>query len=309
LTPKEIYQKQDLKHDTQIKMHEGEIDIDTVLVKRLLAEEFPHLADMSITQVRSTGTVNAIFHLDNDLYVRLPRMEIWAENIVREWIWLPKLAPHISLKIPKPLAQGKPTNWYPYPWVIYHWIEASPYQDDLINDERQIAYDLANFIFELRSINIPGAPQGGRRPLIELDPMTRSSIESSRDVIDTKAVLAAWTRSLESHPWHGKPVWIHGDLLKYNLLVRGSRLYAVIDFGGVGIGDPAADVVPARSIFNKIGRETFRQTLEVDDDTWSRARGYALHQALMIIPYYPKTNPEFVNMAKRTVEEILTELK
>jgi aminoglycoside phosphotransferase (APT) family kinase protein len=98
-------------------------------------------------------------------------------------------------------------------------------------------------------------------------------------------------------------------LLKSNLLVQGGRLSAVIDFGGVGIGDPAADVVPAWSVFNHIGRETFRQALDVDDETWSRARGYALHQALMIIPYYPETNPEFVTMAKRTVEEILAELK
>jgi aminoglycoside phosphotransferase (APT) family kinase protein len=128
-------------------------------------------------------------------------------------------------------------------------------------------------------------------------------------VIDTEAVSEAWARSLESIPWDGKPVWIHGDLLKSNLLVQRGRLCAVLDFGGVGIGDPAADVVPAWSVFNKIGRETFRQALDVDDDTWSRARGYALHQALMIIPYYPKTNPEFVTMARRTVEEILTELK
>ena len=154
-----------------------------------------------------------------------------------------------------------------------------------------------------------GAPRGGRRPLIELDAVTRSAIESSRDVIDTKAVSAAWALSLESPPWDGKPVWIHGDLLKSNLLVQGGRLYAVIDFGGVGVGDPAADVVPAWSVFNKVGRETFRQILEVDDDTWSRARGYALHQALLIIPYYPKTNPEFVTMAKRTIEEILVELE
>jgi hypothetical protein len=70
-----------------------------------------------------------------------------------------------------------------------------------------------------------------------------------------------------------------------------------------------SDVIPAWSVFTKDGRETFRQTLEVDKDTWSRARGYALHQAMMIIPYYPETNPEFVTMAKRTVEQILTELK
>jgi aminoglycoside phosphotransferase (APT) family kinase protein len=309
LSKKENNQKQDFKHGAQVKMHEGEIDIDTLLVKQLLTEQFPHLANKLLTVVRSTGTVNAIYRLGDDLYVRLPRLEEWAESIDNEWTWLPKLAPHISLTIPKPIVRGKPTNWYPCPWAIYHWIKGSLYQDDLIRDERQVAYDLVNFILELRSIDSLGAPRGGRRPLVELDAETRSAIESSRGVIDTEAVPEAWARSLESTPWDGKPVWIHGDLLKSNLLVQGGRLCAVLDFGGVGIGDPAADVVPAWSVFNKIGRETFRQALDVDDDTWSRARGYALHQALMIIPYYPKTNPEFVTMAKRTVEEILTELK
>lgn len=309
MSKRENNQKQDFNHGAQVKMHEGEIDIDIALVKRLLTEQFPHLAERSITVVRSTGTVNAIYRLGNEFYVRLPRLETWAQSIDNEWTWLPKLAPHISLNIPKPLARGKPTNWYPCPWAVYHWREGSPYQDDLISDERQVAYDLANFILELRSIDRLGAPRGGRRPLIELDAATRSAIESSRGVIDTQAVSAAWALSLESPPWDGKPVWIHGDLLKSNLLVQGGRLCAVIDFGGVGIGDPAADVVSAWSVFNKIGRETFRQALDVDDNTWSRGRGYALHQALMIIPYYPKTNPEFVTMAKRTVEEILTELK
>ena len=292
-------------HDTQVKMHEYEIDIDAALIRRLLTDQFPHLAERSITVVRSTGTVNAIFRLGNDLCVRLPRVETWAESLDRERIWLPKLAPHISLTIPMPLAQGRPANWYPYPWAIYHWIDGSPYQEDLIGDERRVAYDLVNFILELRSIDMLGAPRGGRRPLVELDAATRSAIESARGVIDTETISAAWTRSLESPPWDGKPVWIHGDLLRSNLLIQGGRLYAVLDFGGVGIGDPGADVVPAWSVFNKVGRETFRQALAVDDDTWSRARGYALHQALMIIPYYPETNPEFVTMAKRTVEEIL----
>jgi aminoglycoside phosphotransferase (APT) family kinase protein len=274
-----------------------------------LTQQFPHLAENPITVVRSTGTVNALYRIDHDLYVRLPRVGTWAESIEREWTWLPRLAPYISLKIPKPFALGKPTHWYPYPWAIYHWIDGFSYQDDLISDERQVAYDLVNFILELRSADMEGAPRGGRPPLIELDAATRSAIESSRGVIDTQAVSAAWALSLESPPWDGKPVWMHGDLLRSNLLVEDGRLSAVIDFGGVGIGDTAADVIPAWSVFNKVGRETFRQLLAVDDHTWRRARGYALHQALMIIPYYPKTNPEFVSMAKRTVDEILTELK
>jgi aminoglycoside phosphotransferase (APT) family kinase protein len=302
-------QKQDFKHTAQVKMHEDEIHIDTALVRRLLADQFPYLSEKMITIVRSTGTVNAIFRLGNDLYVRLPRLEEWAESIDHEWTWLPKLAPHISVNIPKPIARGNPTDWYPCPWAIYHWLEGSPYQDDLRSDERQVAYDLVNFILELRSINMLGAPRGGRKPLIELDEETRSAIETCHGVIDIDRVSVAWARSLEVTPWNGEPVWIHGDLLKPNLLVQDGRLCAVIDFGGVGIGDPAADVVPAWSVFNSIGREIFRQALDVDDDTWSRARGYALHQALMIIPYYSETNPEFVTMAQRIVSEVLADIQ
>jgi aminoglycoside phosphotransferase (APT) family kinase protein len=296
------------EHNAQIKMHEGKIAIDIALVKRLIADQFQHLAEKSITVVRSTGTVNAIFRLDNDLCVRLPRMASWAENLIKEWIWLPKIAPHISLAIPKPFARGNPTYWFPYPWAIYHWIDGATYQEDLMIDECQIARDLANFILELRSIDMSGASHGGRKPLIELDAQTRCAIASSRDVIDHEAVSVAWERSIESPKWDGKPVWLHGDLLKSNLLIKDNRLYAILDFGGVGIGDPATDVVPAWSVFNKTGRETFRQALRVDDQIWNRARGYALHQALMIIPYYPKTNPEFVTMAMHTVDEILNEL-
>ncbi len=290
-------------------MHAGEIDIDIPLVQRLLDEQFPQLAGRSIRLVKSTGTVNAIYRLGPDLYVRLPRLAEWAGSLEREWAWLPKLAQHVSLEIPKPLALGKPAQGYPLPWAIYHWIEGSPYRDDRIGDERQAAADLANFILELRSVDQTGAPPAGRRPLAELDAATRAAIQSARAVIDAPAVSAAWTRSLEFPAWDGKPVWIHADLLQSNLLVRGRRLRAVIDFGGAGIGDPAADLVPAWSVFNQAGREAFRRALDVEDGAWSRARGYALHQALLIVPYYPQTNPEFVAMAKRIIAEILAELE
>jgi aminoglycoside phosphotransferase (APT) family kinase protein len=307
LSERENNQIQDFRQGAQAKMHAGEIDIDISLVRRLLREQFPHLSQYSLTAVRSTGTVNEIYRLGDELCVRLPRLEAWAESMDNEWSWLPKLAPHLSLRIPQPIARGEPAGGYPCPWAIYRWIEGIPYQDDLICDERQAAQDLAHFILELRGVDSQGAPHGGRPPLAELDAETSIAIESSRGAIDTETASAAWRRCLEAPAWDGKPVWIHGDLLKSNLLLQDGRLNAVIDFGEAGIGDPAADVVPAWSVFNKAGRETFRQVLDVDDAAWSRARGYALHQALMIIPYYPDTNPEFVTMAKRTVEEILTE--
>jgi len=74
------------------------------------------------------------------------------------------------------------------------------------------------------------------------------------------------------------------------------------------VGDPAADLIAAWSVFGNPGREVFRRALEADDDTWNRARGYALHQAALIIPYYAETNPEFVALAMRTVEQVLADV-
>jgi len=299
---------QTVSSGARLKMHAGEVDIDVELVQRLVAVQFPLLADLPILAIQSTGTVNAIYRLGDHLCARLPRVSSWAQDLEKELNWLPKLAPYLSLRVPEPVAQGHPASGYPFSWAIYRWIDGHPYRDDLIHDERQAAADLAQFVHELRRIDPRGKPQGGRKPLHELDAMTRVAIESSRSVIDSDAAAAAWASALKAPAWDGTPVWIHTDLLRPNLLVDRGRLCAVIDFGGIGVGDPAADVVPAWSVFRQSGRAIFRAALDVDDGTWNRARGYALHQAVLIIPYYAETNPGFVAQAKRTVEEVLADI-
>ncbi len=291
------------------KMHAGEVPIDAGLVGRLISEQFPRWAGLPISAVPSTGTVNAIYRIGDRLCARLPRVQEWAQDLDREWTWLPRLAPRLALQVPEPIAKGRPTGSYPFPWAIYGWIDGKPYSDDLVDDEEEAARDLARFVAELRRVEpAPGAPRAGRPPLRELDAVTREAIRSSRSVIDSDAATAAWERALEAPAWKGTPVWIHTDLLRPNALVHDGRLCAVIDFGGVGVGDPAADVIPAWSVFGRAGRGRFRDALDVDDGTWDRARGFALHQAAMIIPYYGETNPGFVSLAKRTVEEVLADV-
>ena len=298
----------DAKNDmTSKKMHSDEVDIDAELVRRLLVTEFPRWSGLPVEVVHATGTVNAIYRLGDDMCVRLPRVQRWAGTLKNELQWLPKLAPRLSLRVPEPVAEGHPTRWYPFSWAIYRWIDGLPYADELVDDEHRAAKDLAQFVVELRRIDPGGAPRGGRKPLRELDAVTRMAIESAPHVVDSDAATAAWQRALEAPEWDGKPVWIHTDLLRPNLLVDGGRLCAVIDFGGIGVGDPAADVIAAWSVFSPTGRGTFRDVLGVDDGTWNRARGFALHQAAMIIPYYPQTNPGFVALAERTVEEVLAD--
>ena len=104
-----------------MKMHAGEVAIDVELVQRLVAAQFPQLADLPIRAVQSTGTVNAIYQLGDHLCVRLPRVPAWVQDLEKELNWLPKLAPFLSLHVPEPVAQGHPTSRYPFPWAIYRW--------------------------------------------------------------------------------------------------------------------------------------------------------------------------------------------
>ncbi|GEO32563.1 aminoglycoside phosphotransferase [Cellulomonas aerilata] len=277
-------------------------------VRRLLAAQQPALASLPVRPVRSLGTVNAVFRLGDDLCVRVPRVPDWAESLDREWRWLPLLGPHLPLAIPEPVAWGTPDDTFPLPWAVLRWIDGETYADDVVADEAAAARALAGFVTALRRIDPTGAPVAGRRPLRELDAQTRAAIASVPDLLDARAAIAAWDRALDAPPWTGAPVWIHGDLLRPNLLVRDGRLVAVIDFGGVGGGDPATDLLAAWAVLGLRGRQVLRQALEADDGTWERARGIALHQAALIVPYYRDTNPAFAALAVRTVERVLADV-
>jgi aminoglycoside phosphotransferase (APT) family kinase protein len=288
-------------------MHEDQVEIGVPLVRRLLAEQYPRAADLPIERVQSTGTVNALFRLGGGSVARLPLVARWSEDIEREWQWLPWLSEGIgSIRIPEPVFKGEPTSWYPFPWAIYRWIDGTPYDDALVRDERRAAEALAAFVLELRALElVDHAPPAGRRPLRELDRETREAIRAADETIDAAAAMSVWDEALEASAWDGQQTWIHGDLLRPNLLVHEGRLVAVIDFGGVGVGDPATDLMPAWSVFGEEGRRAFRAALGPDTHAWRRGRGIALHQAALVIPYYPETNPRFVSLSKRAIEQIL----
>lgn len=291
-----------------MKLHDGEVDIDAGLVTRLVADQFPHLAGLPVRAVRSTGTVNVIYRIGDRLCARLPRVPAAVADLDRERRWLPELAPRLSLRVPEPVERGLPGPAYPFPWAIYGWIGGEPYADGLVDDEPRAARDLARFVAELRRVEVPEeAPRAGRAPLRELDAATRAAIAAAGDAIDGAAATAAWELALGAPAWAGTPVWIHGDLLRPNVLVRGGRVAAVLDFGSAGVGDPAMDVIPAWTVFGPAGRAVFRAALDVPDGAWRRARGAALHQAALIVPYYRVTNPAFAALAVRTVEQVLAD--
>jgi aminoglycoside phosphotransferase (APT) family kinase protein len=288
-------------------MHKNDLKININIVRNLINEQFPKYSNLPINQLNSRGTVNYIFKLGQELYIRLPRMRKWS-NIEKEYEVLSYLAPNLSLEIPEVIAVGEPDDLYPLKWAIYKWIKGSTYSDKLISDEIKAAKDLANFIKELKSIAIPtGAPKAGRKALGKLNEKTLKTIYSADNLSNKDKIIRIWKESLKAVPWDGKEAWIHSDLLRTNLLIQSGNLNAVIDFGSAGIGDPAFDLIPAWTVFNSGGREIFKNCINADRESWIRARGYALHQAVLIIPYYKKSNPEFTLMAQRTLNEILAD--
>jgi len=231
---------------TGVRLHEDELRIDAPLVRRLLAEQLPALAGLPLTPVPATGTVNLVLRLGDDLAVRLPRAARWAGSLERELTWLPRLAPLLPLRVPQPVAAGRPSADYPLPWAVVRWLDGEPYAAERIDDERRAAEDLARFVLALRSaLPTAAAPATGRAPIPSLNAVTRAAVDELGSGIDRAAVLTAWVRALEAPPWDGRPVWIHTDLLPPNLLARQGRLEAVLDFGGVASPPGACSGPPA----------------------------------------------------------------
>ena len=297
------------------KMHENEVDISIPMVRRLLASQFPQWADLPLEPVPSAGTDNALFRLGADMAVRMPRIDWAITQAEKEYRWLPQLAPHLPLPIPLPLAQGQPGEGYPWHWSITQWLPGETAAHARLADPLRAARDLAGFVKALHSIDATGGPEPGANnsgrgaPLARRDAATRRALAELRGKLDTEAAAAAWQLSLDAPVWQGAPVWIHGDLQSGNLVTVDGRLSAVIDFGCLGVGDPAVDMIIAWNFFDRAAREAYRAALGVDDATWLRGRGWALSTSLIALPYYEHTNPYLTGIARYAIAEILAEVE
>lgn len=293
------------------RMHADERSVDAALARRLLVAQFPAWAEHTLQAVPSAGTDHTLYRLGEDRFLRFPRIPGAVAQVDKEQRCLPLLAPLLPLSVPVPLAEGKPGEGYPWPWSVYRWLDGEPASSAAVADPCDAATALAGFIRALQQVDgrrgPPPGPHNAFRgvPLATRDAATRRAISSLRADFDTVALSTAWEAALQAPPWRHAPVWIHGDLHGGNLLVQHGRLSAVIDFGCLGVGDPACDAIIAWNFLAPAAREVFRQELQVDDASWVRARGWALSIGLIALPYYQHTNPVLAGMSRYTIEQVL----
>ena len=292
--------------DVPEPMHDDEFAIDAQLVRTLVTRQFPRWTQLPLRRVRSSGTVNAIYRLGNDLSIRLPRtarFQDWDTDC-----WLTALAGHLPLPIPEPIAAGEPDDIYPWRWSVHRWMPGEPWHVARPHNQTTAAEQLAEFVRALQSIDpskasCPMLWDGGSH--IQQDQAVRAMAKHAPG-IDHAAALTAWDDALAAPAPSGQPVLIHWDLLPGNILVDGDRISAVIDWGAIAVGDPSRDLLPAWTLFSGDARRIFRSELPFDDATWARARGWAL--AFVVgAAYYADTNPAFASECRSTVQAVLDE--
>lgn len=285
--------------------------IDAALARRLVDAQFPQWAGLPLTLLEPAGSDHVIYRLGEELSVRLPRHAGAIGQAKKEFAWLPRLAPHLPLAVPVPMGVGDPGFGYPWPWAVSGWLDGEVATVEGLGGSARVAVQLAEFLTALQQFapeNVPAGDGGGdldAGSLAERDRATRAAIAEVGGAFDAAAMTQVWDAALSAPGWGRPPVWFHGDFHTGNLLTVDGRLSAVIDFGGLGMGDPACDLTIAFTLMSAGSRAAFRAALGVDDATWARGRGWALTTALNAYTSYAATNPRVAAQTTRQITEAL----
>lgn len=302
------------------QLHHDEVRITPDLAKRLLADQHPGLAHLPVRLLADQGTDNVVMRLGEEVALRFPRKPSAVPSLLVEREWLPRLAPHLPVSVPVPVAHGEPTDAYPFPWSVCTWVPGSTSDRSEDVDPADMALRLGHVVRALQAIDTTGAPRANERTqragsLAQYDEVTREALGQvtalvdaghlEADLFDPAAARDLWEAAVGAPAWSGQPVWVHRDLYLGNLLVRDGRLTGVIDFGGLVAGDPAGDVMAAWHVLPPTHRSRFLDHVEADAATRLRARGWVLSQGLLALPYYLDSHGGMVRMARRAIAAAL----
>ena len=287
------------------------IIITTELARWLVDQQFPQWSQLDISPVARSGHDNRTFHLGEAMSLRLPSSPAYAAQVEKEARWLPVLTEHVSLPISAPIAMGRPTERYPLPWSVNRYLSGMALDQQIGVDPLVLAEELSTFLRELQQAPTQGAPTSGEHNFFRgssprvYDRQVQAVLAEAGDLA-TEAIQVfreRWTQAIQSD-WSASPVWLHGDIAPGNLLIRQGHLCGVIDFGIMGVGDPACDYAMAWTWFPPDARRRFLQGL--DAGTIYRARGWALWKALIT---RQDENPQVAASAVATLDAILEEYR
>jgi aminoglycoside phosphotransferase (APT) family kinase protein len=268
-------------------MHESEAGISEDLVRDLLREQHPDLAELPIREVAG-GWGNQMWRLGDELAVRMQRMDKSPDLQLKERRWLPLLASRLPLPVPIPVRNGAPSHRFPKMWTVMTWVEGTPLDHGSIVRRDHAADMLAAFLKALHveaPADAPDASNGfGAHP-----EQCTGGFEHFLGAVDLGGfaeddIRAVWADAVAASAWRGPAVWVHCDLHPANVIIADGTLAGIVDFGAVCAGDPAWDLAAAWVLLPAGGASRFFDSYtQADEATVRRARGLATMKSLFLM--------------------------
>ncbi|MER5639833.1 aminoglycoside phosphotransferase family protein [Kitasatospora sp. NPDC002227] len=267
-------------------MIESENEITADLVRELLRDQHPDLAELSVRPVAG-GWGNQMWRLGEDLAVRMQRMDTSPQSQLNERRWLPGLAPSLPLPVPVSVRDGAPSERFPKIWTVMTWVGGAPLDESTITRGDHAADRLADFLSALHEpapAEAPDATDRGSR-LAECT----EGFEYFLGAVDLGRfaepdLRRVWDDAVAAPAWDGPRLWVHGDLHPANVVVADGTLAGIIDFGSLFAGDPAWDLAAAWLLLPEGGaRRFFDRYAHADEAAVRRARGLAALKCLFLM--------------------------
>lgn len=284
---------------------DAELAIDENLVRRLLIEQHPDLADLPLNHLDS-GWDNVMYRLGDRLTVRVPRRRIAAQLLVNEQTWLPGIAERLPVPIPTPVRLGQPTEIYPWHWSVLPWFDGVCADVERLDSSQ--ADRFAEFLLALHTPAPEDAPKNPVRgiPLEVRQANTQerlSRVKSRTDLISPPLELL-WEHAVAA-PLTTDAKWLHGDLHALNVLVSDGQLSAVIDWGDVTSGDVATDLAGIWALFDDpCDRERIIDLYQPDAATLERARGWAFLFGVVLLDSGLINNPRTTASGRQMLKRL-----
>ena len=287
----------------------AEVEIDTLLVSQLLAEQHPDLQHLPI-QFVDAGWDNAMFRLGDHLAVRLPRRAIAATLLEKEQYWLPQLADHLPIAIPVPHKIGLPNSLYPWHWSVIPWLPGQT------ADEIQLTIDHAQqFAMFLKALHVAAPDDAPKNPFRGVPLIQRAAMLNERiQRVEVQTTLIAptlrslWQQAIDA-PIDLEATWIHGDLHPRNILVNRGDMTGVIDWGDLAAGDPATDLAAFWYLFPEqhLRRFTIETYGEVSEATLARAKGWAILFGVVLLDSGLVDHPQHAAIGQKILQCVAQE--
>lgn len=272
-----------------IDAHTEPLVVTDDVVRALIDDQFPHLADQDIGR-RYTLEDHLAVRIGDHHGVLMPRFARDDAFFARA---ADLLAPHLkrwTFAASAPIATGLPGHGFPYHWTLVEWVSAST--AGFVPLQGAAARDLGAAIREIHTPSPAGAPANPLTspPLSALIPEWERllAFAALRGAPENRVLDAAATHALFAQgaaaPVDSRRMWTHGRLEPRALQSDRGSFCGILIWQNFGAGDPAADIGLAQAAIPLDNQALlFEGYGHISAATSQRARSYLLLAAMRFI--------------------------